>query len=207
MSELKKILTLVTPSPLSSLLTFVGSAAYISYVSWSYVSGNPLLFETLLGPKGISAYVWNKGDTLVSWASSFFAAPIGYYASLVVLALIFGAAVYALLQVISYVANGTIHFFQSAEMSDNPGTLLDVFVQLLVRSFSLVGIILLSAALASSTVPRIENLITNGASYLQAFRLSGSFDYIIALAITALCIHGYVVLVRLLFLRARLFSQ
>ncbi|MEO5499107.1 MAG: hypothetical protein ABIR46_01245 [Candidatus Saccharimonadales bacterium] len=177
------------------------------YVNWAYLSNNPLIYRTIFGPEGFSAYVWENTGSISEWMSQFFSSTIGYYVSLSVLAVLVGIAVYTLLQIVSFAVTGTVHYFQRAELATSPTRLMEIFMQLWIRSLALVGIVFFSAAVVGTIIPTIEALIDTGANLLNAFQLIGLIQYSIGFLLTAVSLHMFVVFVRILVLRPRLFSS
>src|SRR3546814_7836368 len=62
---------LISPSPFSLVATFVCAILFVIYVNWAYLSDNPLIYRSIFGPEGFSAYVWENTGSISEWMSQF----------------------------------------------------------------------------------------------------------------------------------------
>lgn len=205
--QLKLFRTLVIPSPLSFGLSLVVSAIYIIYISWAYLNDNFLIFNYFLGPSGVTMRFWKGTSSLVEWFTKFFSSDVGYYLSLLTIALVVGAATYTLLQLLSLMFRGTAHFVENAERSNKPQTFIELFVRLWVRCLVLVGWVFFIAVTLSTILPYVHICMSSGASYLQSFDPRGILPYVQALFICVITLHIHVVFVRMVLLRPRIFDN
>lgn len=207
MRKVRLFFILITPSPFSLIATIVCALLFVIYVNWANLSDNTLIYRTIFGPEGFSAYVWKNTGSIWQWISQFFSSTIGYYVSLVVLAILIGIAFYTMLQIATYSIKGAVHYFERVELTSTPTGIIEIFLKLWIRSIALVGVVLFSAVLAGTIIPTIEALIDRGSSLLGAFQITGFIQYGIGFLLSSVSLHMFVIFLRILMLRPRVFSN
>lgn len=121
--------------------------------------------------------------------------------------LIVAAAVFALLQAISLVIRGTAGFIHRAEAATRPVDILEIFSQLWIRCFSLIGWAWFMAVTIGSILPLLDIFIDTGANHIKNYSLSGVLPYAQALLLLGVTIHMHTIFARMTLLRPRVFGR
>lgn len=197
------IRALFSPSLMSGTVLTIVSVGVISIEGWSYVSHNQLFYDTLFGPYGVTTALIAAPDafTVVRLAlnSSF-----AYYVALTLGAMIIAAAVYELLEVGSFLAKGKAAFLRIAP---DLSALKEKLARFGVRTLSFLAWAAYIVFFASLFIPFITLALHNGIDAISSGQPLVGWGHIVAATIGLwIGLHVHIILLRLCFLRPRLFG-
>lgn len=201
MKDARLFVTLVTPSPISFIISFLFSGLVLLGASWSGLRSYPTISPFLSGDYSFSRLLHDANV----WLSDLFSSDLSYNIAVIVFAVLFGGCVYFMVQSIRHILSEARTTLDEMEYSDQRSK------EAIERSLGLRFVLRLSTAVVwlgytifffNGVLPFCSSLISKGSSM-------GSFSplkTLIAFALLVVTCHLHVIFVRLIALRPRLFG-
>jgi hypothetical protein len=208
MSQHSLTRVLLTPSILSGYLVFFITLAILGIGAWSYLSQNDFLHDYLFGPFGVVTAALYAPDSLALFRRTVVNNPLTYNAFIAVCALLVGVLAYELLESIRRLIGGTsmVWYEFHARTPEAHAALVETLVRMAVRCSSALGFVLYAMIFANMLVPFCILMVDNGIDQLSISPLAAAGAFVMSLVFLMFSLHIAVVLIRLAFLRPRLFG-
>jgi hypothetical protein len=198
MHQRRLLKLLLLPSFLSGLCTLGVAVAILGYSGWSYISQNRLFYELLFGAYGFETLLWEWSNNRATWQTIFLYNPASYYIFLFGGSVVVGLFLYAALEGVRSVLNGTANALHAPSR--------ETWVRLGLRIAGIIGWVLYLAFFVNTITPGIllftEITIDSiGMSFVNVLTHGAG-----AITLLVVALHMHIVFLRLCLLRPRIFG-
>lgn len=207
MQQLRLALILLSPSPFSTVATFITAVVILVMANWTYSTRGSLMYDFFYGHEGVITKLMNSTDTVSVYLTAFSAKYITYEIVVFVIAVLIGLMVYLILQGFSGVVRNTDEAYSAIRVSSGKQRLdieLSLGVRVLTRAIGLLLWFLYWTLTLKIILP--FSVLATRTTLEDLFEADTWMYVLLGLTIMIVGIHLHVIFARLILLKPRLFG-